>query len=119
VAVHINETYGVKIGRTSNKLRNPANVAPEWANPYIADLAGDPTYLVGPNGELGALLPIKLKAECQMCHGPVEGIDEGVMAAISEAYPDDQAVGFVEGDLRGWFWVEAPPGEPEVSATEM
>ena len=119
VAVHINETYGVKIGRTSNKLRNPANVAPEWANPYVADLAEDPTYLVGPNGELGALLPIKLRAECQMCHGPVEGIDEGVMAAISEAYPDDQAVGFVEGDLRGWFWVEAPPGEPEVSTTEM
>ena len=49
----------------------------------------------------------------------VEGIDEGVMAAISEVYPDDQALGFVEGDLRGWFWVEAPPGEPDTSTTEM
>lgn len=119
VAAHINETYGVMIGRTSHKLRNAANTAPEWAEPYIADLAGDPTYVAGPNGELGALMPIVLRAECQMCHGPAEGIDEGVMAAISEAYPDDQAVGFVEGDLRGWFWVEAPPGEPETSTTEM
>ena len=119
VAVHINETYGVQIGRTSHKLRNEANGAPEWAATYVAELTEDPTYLVGPNGELGALLPIKLRAECQMCHGPVDGIDEGVMAAISEVYPDDQAVGFVEGDLRGWFWVEAPPGEPEVSTTEM
>ena len=119
VAAHINETYGVQIGRTSHKLRNAANVAPGWADLYVADLAEDPTYVAGPNGELGALLPIKLRAECQMCHGPVEGIDEGIMAAISEVYPDDQALGFIEGDLRGWFWVEAPPGEPEVSTTEM
>ena len=119
VAANVQETYGVKIGRTSFRLRNPANVAPAWADPYIADLVEDPTYVVGPNGELGALLPIKLRAECQMCHGPAEEIDEGVMAAISEAYPDDQAVGFVEGDLRGWFWVEAPPGEPEADSNEM
>ena len=119
VAAHIKEIYGVKIGRTSHKLRNAANVAPEWADPYVTDLAEYPTYVAGPNGELGALLPIKLRAECQMCHGPVEGIDEGIMAAISEVYPDDQALGFIEGDLRGWFWVEAPPGEPEESTSEM
>jgi hypothetical protein len=119
VASHINDTYGVQIGRTSNKLRNAANVAPAWADSYVADLAEEPTYIAGPNGELGALLPIKLRAECEMCHGPVDGIDEGIMAAISEVYPDDQALGFIEGDLRGWFWVEAPPGEPEVSTTEM
>lgn len=119
VAMHINETYGVQIGRTSHKLRNVANVAPGWADPYVADLAEDPVYVVGPNGELGALMPIKMRAECQMCHGPVDEIDEGVMAAISEVYPDDHALGFIEGDLRGWFWAEAPPGEPEVSTTEM
>jgi hypothetical protein len=119
VASHISATYGVQIGRTSYKLRNPANTAPDWAEPYVAELAEDPTYVAGPHGELGALLPIRLKAECQMCHGPVEEIDSSVMAAISEVYPDDQAVGFVEGDLRGWFWVEAPPGEvePEVEET--
>lgn len=117
VAANINETYGVKIGRTSHMLRNAANVAPDWAGPYVAEMAADPTYVAGPKGELGALLPIKLKAECQMCHGPAEEIDEAVMAAISETYPDDQAVGFVEGDLRGWFWVEAPPGEMEAETT--
>jgi hypothetical protein len=114
VAANVNETYGVKIGRTSHKLRNAANVAPAWADPFVAELAEDPTYVAGPNGELGALLPIKLRAECQMCHGPVEEIDESIMAAITEVYPDDQGVGFLEGDLRGWFWVEAPPGEAEV-----
>jgi hypothetical protein len=118
VASNVSATYGVEIGRTSHKLRNQANTAPQWADPYIAELTEDPTYVAGPNGELGALLPIKLRAECQMCHGPAEEIDESVMAAISEAYPDDQAVGFVEGGLRGWFWVEAPPGEEEVVESE-
>lgn len=118
VAAHIDDAYGVKIGRTSFKLRNAANVAPEWAQPFVAEMVSDPTYVAGPNGELGALLPIKLKAECQMCHGPAEQIDEGIMASIAEAYPDDQAVGFVEGDLRGWFWVEAPPGEAEPETAE-
>jgi len=119
VGAHVNDLYGVKIGRTSHKLRNAANVAPGWAEAYVADMVEDPTYVAGPNGELGALLPIKLRAECQMCHGPAEEIDEGIMAAVSEIYPDDQALGFVEGDLRGWFWVEAPPGEMDAETTEM
>jgi len=114
VAVHVSETYGVGIGRTANMLRNPANVAPAWAVPYVEAMVEDPTWVGGPDGELGALLPIRLKAECQMCHGPAETIDPDVMAAIHEVYPDDQAVGFSEGDLRGWFWIEAPPGEPNV-----
>ena len=118
VAVNVHETYGVRVGRTSHKLRNADNVAPEWADPYVKDMVEDPTYLVGPNGELGALLPIKLRAECGMCHGPAEEIDDSIMAAISEVYPDDEAVGFVEGDLRGWFWVEAPPGEAEAEPSE-
>jgi hypothetical protein len=111
VAANVSGTYGIKIGRTSHKLRNAANVAPKWAEEYVSEQVQDPTFVAGPNGELGALLPIRLKAECQMCHGPAEEIDAGLMAAISDAYPNDQATGFVEGDLRGWFWAEAPPGE--------
>jgi hypothetical protein len=113
VAAHVSEQYNLTIGRTANRLRNPANVAPDWAQPYLAEAAEEPTFLAGPHGELGALLPIRLKAECQMCHGSRELIDEEVMAAIAESYPRDEAVGFAEGDLRGWFWVETPPGEAE------
>jgi len=119
VAVHVSEQYGVRIGRTSQRLRNPDNVAPPWAQTYVEDLVADPTYLAGPDGEMGALLPIHLKADCQMCHGPAEMIDDDIKAAIAEHYPDDQAVGFADGELRGWFWVEAPPGEVEATTTEM
>lgn len=111
IAANITEEYGVKIGRTSHKLRNAANVPPDWAQPIVADQVGEPTYLSGPNGEFGALLPIRLKAECQMCHGITEEIDAAVLQALTEQYPDDAATGFAEGDLRGWFWIEASAGE--------
>jgi hypothetical protein len=114
VAANVSNQYGLALGRTSHKLRNPANTAPEWAMEYVDGLIETPTYVVGPNGELGALLPIKLKAECQMCHGPAEMIDEDLVASIAEYYPEDQALGFVEDDLRGWFWIEAPPGDADV-----
>jgi hypothetical protein len=107
------------MGRTSNKLRNPDNVPPEWAEDLVAAGVAEPRFLAGPEGELGALLPIRLKAECQMCHGPVEMIDEEIQAAIAEYYPNDQGVGFHEGDLRGWIWVEAPPGEEESDMTVL
>ncbi len=119
MAAQVSEAYGVEIGRTSYRLRNAANVAPAWAQPYVETMVEEPTYIAGPNGELGALLPIKLKAECQMCHGPADEIDEGIAAALAENYSDDQAVGFAEGDLRGWFWIEAQPGEAEVESNEM
>ena len=37
---------------------------------------------------------------------PVD-LDE-LAAAIAEQYPDDRAVGYGEGQLRGWFWVDVP-----------
>jgi len=116
IAVSISEHFGIKIGRTAFYLRNPDNTPPEWANELVLARSSEPAFLVGPEGELGALLPIRLKAECQMCHGPAEMIDADVQAAIAEHYPDDQAEGFAEGALRGWFWAETPPGEQEPSS---
>ena len=45
-----------------------------------------------------------------MCHGAPTEIVEEIQNTLAEYYPGDQATGFKEGDLRGWFWVEAPPG---------
>jgi hypothetical protein len=113
IAARVSEQYGVKIGRTSHRLRSPNNTPPGWAQLQVAKQVAEPTYLAGSGGELAALLPIRLRAECEMCHGPVEAISEDVQRAIATFYPNDQAVGFVAGDVRGWIWVEVPPGELE------
>lgn len=102
------EESGVKIGRTSYRLRNPENRPPAWAEGLVERRVEGPTTLVGPNGELAVWSPIRLAAPCLACHGDPETIEPAVQNAIAEEYPDDQAVGFAEGDLRGWFWVEVP-----------
>ena len=119
IAAYVGDQFGLSMGRTSHKLRNPDNLPPEWAGELVTAMTPDPTFLAGPSGELGALLPIRLKSECQMCHGPTETIDEEVQAALAAEYPTDQGVGFVEGDLRGWIWVEVPPGESDADMTVL
>jgi hypothetical protein len=111
ISEHVGEEHGVLIGRTSHRLRNPENVAPEWAAEWVARRDDRPAYLEGPSGELGVLLPIRLMKPCLACHGASDALDGDVLAALAESYPEDRAVGFAEGDLRGWFWVEVPGDE--------
>lgn len=106
VAAKISEETGVRIGRTSFKLRNTENQPPDWAKPYVEERVEKEIVVELPDQELGALLPIRLKAACVMCHGTNEQVTPDVKAAIAANYPDDQATGFKENDLRGYFWVE-------------
>jgi hypothetical protein len=116
IAAEVAASHTVSIGRTSHRLRSPDNQPPTWAEALIERRAGEPVFLAGPEGELAAFLPIRLKPECQMCHGTAEHVTDEVAAAIARDYPDDQAVGFAPGDIRGWLWVEVPPAAPEVDA---
>jgi len=109
IAAAVSNEYGLMLGRTSHLLRNAANAPPEWAEQLVRDRVADPTWLVGPDGQIAGLLPIQTRAECGMCHGPREEIADEVLAKLDQYYPEDAATGFVEGDLRGWIWVEAPP----------
>ncbi|MCA8923351.1 MAG: DUF3365 domain-containing protein [Planctomycetes bacterium] len=111
IAAAVAEDQGLAIGRTSFKLRNPANAAPAWAAADVEARRETPTFREGPDGALRALLPIRLEAACTTCHGPADELSQEVRQALAERYPDDQATGFAEGDLRGWFWVEVPPLE--------
>ena len=99
---------GVRIGRTSWKLRNTKNTIPVWAELAVDDRPEQPRYFADRNGRVGTLTPIPLAAGCLQCHGSSEQIAPATQSAIRRLYPDDQATGFAEGDLRGWFWVEVP-----------
>jgi hypothetical protein len=50
---------------------------------------------------LRLLRPIVMGEPCLACHGPVEGINPRVLELIRAAYPEDLAVGYQAGDLRG------------------
>ena len=107
IAKQVSAETGVKIGRTSFKLRNPDNTAPDWAVPFVNSQVEREVAVELPENGLGLLLPIRLQTTCTLCHGSDEQISPDVKAAIVSNYPQDRATGFAEGDIRGYFWIEA------------
>jgi hypothetical protein len=105
---------GVQMGRTSHRLRNPENSAPAWVDTilqsYVSDGQGRAPRLVTlPNDRLGYVEPIATQPLCLVCHG--KSLAPDLATHIAQAYPEDRATGFEEGDLRGVFWVEYPAAE--------
>jgi len=104
---------GVTLGRTSHLVRNPRNSARDWVAPYVARSEGTKAADVSPvvvdlGNRVGLLRPIGISGPCLQCHGGPDDLAPGIAAVLAEAFPEDQAVGFAEGDLRGFFWAEAP-----------
>ena len=102
---------GIRLGRTSHRLRNPSNVAPEWVDPILEAYLESPSdraprTVTLPGKQSGYVEPILVQPLCLTCHG--DDLAPDVAARIQELYPEDRAVGFGVGDLRGVFWIEYP-----------
>ncbi len=98
---------GVVMGRSSHKLRNPANAAPDWVALWFDSyLAGQsqPVSVELENGRHGYVEPIVMQPLCLTCHG--QDLQPDVAEKLAQLYPEDQATGFAAGDFRGVFWVE-------------
>lgn len=100
-----------RVGRASHRLRNPANIAPDWVAPVMAAYVAnpserDPRTVSLPDDRAGYVEPIFMQRLCTSCHG--ENIAPNLSEKIAELYPEDRAVGFKLGDLRGVFWIEYP-----------
>ena len=111
---------GIAAGRTSNRLRNPANAPRRWAAPFVTAHAGQRAndvngFAVDLGGRIGVLRPIVEQPMCTGCHGPAERFAPGLGVVLSRRYPADRAVGFKDGEIRGWFWVELPKRTPSTS----
>jgi hypothetical protein len=118
IAQDVSTATGVRIGRTSDKLRNPNNRPPDWAAEIVAAQPESPIFLAAADGRFGAVLPVRLKSQCLTCHGPPDTIPDAVREALQARYPADKAVGYAENDLRGWFVVEVPKLPSESSESE-
>ena len=104
---------GVVVGRSSHRLRNPRNAAPEWVAPimqaYVDDVAERAPRSVQLDGDrVGYVEPILVQPVCLACHGDVQ--DPSLAERIADEYPDDEATGFELDELRGVFWTEFPAG---------
>jgi len=106
----------VRVGRTSARLRNPENAPPAWAREYVAMTDGRkasevPAMVFDLGGRVGLLRPIEVRKRCLACHAPRAELAEGTRRWLERAYPRDRALGYALGDLRGFWWAEAPKNE--------
>ena len=107
------------VGRTSLHVRNPENAPDDWELDVLQQFAarkaaGEPAealehYEIEEHGNAKTFRYMKAipTAElCLVCHG--EQIPPAVKAKLAELYPDDTAVDFKAGDLRGAFTISHP-----------
>lgn len=106
----LSKVYDSKIERVALGYRNPKNRIKGYDekvyHEYTEELGNgkmvEPKLHTNENGQMVFYAPIILKAQCVVCHGkPMEEINENTLAKLNEFYPDDNATGFAEGDLRG------------------
>ena len=111
-----NQERPFSIGRTSLKLRNPANAPDEWEYAILQkfqerkDSGEDAATLqhseiVETNGKryFRYMKAIPAGRVCLICHGT--NIQPELVVALSKIYPHDEARGFTIGDIRGAFTV--------------
>ncbi len=100
----------VEIGRSSFRLRNPANAPTVWQQVglrhYRQSEDRQPMLIDLEDGRVGYMEPIVTAPMCLACHG--SALSAEVKEALALHYPTDQATGFAAGDLRGVFWVTLP-----------
>ena len=105
----------VSVGRTSLKVRNPDNapdaeelrILQEFSR-ALADGGQNPLseFVTYPDGSARYMQSIGTQAVCLLCHGT--SLSQEVEAELAQRYPNDQATGYSEGDLRGAFVVNWP-----------
>jgi len=115
ISEQVAKETGAKVGRSSLKLRNPADAPPGWVQTWLVaqgDKKADATKGIegvfdSPLGKVARFLkPIAIEGACLSCHGDPATIAEPVKATLAAKYPDDKATGYQNGDLRGALWAE-------------
>lgn len=109
------EFEGMSVTRTALRVRNEKNapsardreVMERWEKGFAAGDGWPESELArGEEGRTLVYRPILTQDLCLKCHGEAAGFDEELKNLLAEHYPADEAVGFVEGSLRGVFKVE-------------
>jgi hypothetical protein len=117
IAERISAEERITIARVGTRVRNPVLGTPnDWQVDALKQFAqgltrgekpADMEFVqavkagAGSRMELRYAKPIVMQANCLACHGSPEDISPEVQAKLKALYPDDRAVGYKLGELRG------------------
>jgi hypothetical protein len=108
----LSKVHNAAIRRTTLKVRNPDDQPTELEREILEayarkDAAGEqigPMVRALKGQEVIFFAPIRTNAFCLQCHGvPGQTLSEENYALIRRHYPEDQAIGYQDGDLRGMW----------------
>ncbi|MGK0363575.1 MAG: hypothetical protein ACI85O_000628 [Saprospiraceae bacterium] len=108
----LSSEYNVKIKRTSSKIRNPLDAPTEeekdvlesYQKVQLAGQALQAKVLNNVNQQPVFYAPIMMNDLCLKCHGKIgDTLTESDYLHIKQQYPDDNAIGYIVGDLRGMW----------------
>lgn len=121
MAAAASQTTGWEIRRVSLKNRNPKAIPDSWERAALEDFdrraatGENPATLekaeiVSADGKrtLRYMKALPTQQLCLSCHGKQDQLAQNVKLRLSELYPNDQAVGYVEGQIRGALTVKRP-----------
>lgn len=111
MAADVTREHRARVGRSSLRLRNPANAAPPWVGEWLRTqgerpAAGVEGFARIEDGHARVLRPIAVEGPCVTCHGSPAMIAPEIATLLRAHYPNDRAIGYAVGDLRGALWAE-------------
>jgi hypothetical protein len=116
IAQNLSTKHRVQVARVGTRARNPVmGVANEWQSQALKQFEsrlarGDKPYDIefvqltksgAYDLELRYAKPIVLQPMCTACHGSPDQISPEVKAKLEQLYPNDKAVNYKPGELRG------------------
>lgn len=130
IAGEISRANGWRVTRVSSKVRNPMlGMADDWEHKVLTDfearaakgeeykdIAFGEVVDIGGAEHYRFMKAIPVQAACLNCHGSAEQIPEGVKAGLASNYPQDRAIGYQLGELRGAISIVQPLAIPLVKA---
>ncbi len=122
LASQLSRLNGWQVTRVGTRVRNPLLGLPDaWERKVLNDFAarkdqgedlailthGEVVEFEG-RLEYRYMQAIGVQPACLTCHGSADQIPQGVQDSIAQFYPQDQAVGYAIGDLRGAVSIRQP-----------
>ncbi len=101
---NVYKSEDVTIKRVSTQFRNHGNAPDSLEREVLKRLAAiqKPELVRISVNEVHYFKPIIIQPMCLACHGdPQKDMQPTVVQAINHLYPDDRAINYKEGDLRG------------------
>lgn len=111
----LSEAFDAQIRRTTLKWRNPKNQPTEkereilefFESVHNAGTQPKDSLIKLNDDEIWYVRPIFVQGICQNCHGSLGStLAENNYEVIKKLYPEDAAVGYKSGDLRGMWSIK-------------